>query len=55
VKPAVEPGLDRGRLDPLDRLRRETPVGALGLLLERDQHIVDEPAGSLPQLRELRA
>ena len=41
-------------LDPLDRLVGEATVVCLGLLLERDQHLVGEPPGALLELRRRR-
>ena len=45
---------ERLALDPLDRLLGEAAVVGLGLLLERDQHLVGESPGALLELRRRR-
>ncbi len=50
VQPAAEPALQRLLLDAGDRVGGQASVRALGLLLERDQDLVDERAGARLQL-----
>ncbi len=50
VQAAAEPALQRLLLDARDGLGRQAAVGALGLLLERDQDLVDEGARTRLQL-----
>ena len=53
VEPARQPRLDRLALDALLQLVRDLPAGALGELLVRDQHLVDEAPRALAQLELL--
>lgn len=46
VEAADEAGVDRRSLDVLDHVVGEAAVAALGLLLERDQHVLGERAGA---------
>ena len=53
VQPAGQPGLDRLALDALVQLVGDVAAGALGQLLVRDQHLVDEAPRALLQLELL--
>ena len=46
VQPAAEPALEALAPDALDLVRGQLAVGALGVLLERDQHLVHERGGA---------
>ncbi len=46
VQPAAEPAVQALAPDALDRGGGQVAVGALGRLLERDQHLVDERGGA---------
>ena len=50
VEPAGEPCLDRLALDARVQLLRDVAAGALGQLLVRDQHLVHEAPGAVPEL-----
>ena len=48
--PPESRGVDRLALDALVQLLRDVAAGALGQLLVRDQHLVHEAPGALPEL-----
>jgi hypothetical protein len=54
VQAAVQLGRDRGLADPPHRFLGQPAAGALGLLLQRDEDLVDEAPGPLGRVEHPR-